>query len=368
MRIGLKTIIFVGGGLLLLAPAIVAGTVFANAMQKRAEVANGARLRVLGEIAAEQLGRSMHQLWQSVEGMGRIVSLEDPQEARRQLDLLAQVDRRYTWIGVADVEGKVITASQGMLEGQSVAERPWFRRGLNGPAATDVHAAVLLEKLLPPSQEPRRFVDFSAPVKNAQGAVSGVIGAHFDWNFVQATLQAMKGPGVEVMLISRERTVLSGPEGLRGTTLSVGSAIAAGQAASVSLRELWPDGKDYITVVVPSVKHADMPSFGWSVIVRADTISVLDPTRAITRTFWIVLGAGMLVALGLLFLLAIWVATPLRRLAGTAEQLASGRYDTPAYDETRYEEATRLSAALVRLQSQSVRPYQPAGASVKRAP
>ncbi|MCG7394113.1 cache domain-containing protein [Microvirga sp. ACRRW] len=361
MRIGLKTIIFVGGGLLLLAPAVVAGTIFSSAMQRRAEAANGARLRVLGEIAADQLGRSMHQLWQNVEGMGRIVSMDDPQEARRQFDLLGQVDRRYTWVGMADVEGKVVAASQGMLEGQSVAERPWFRRGLNGPAATDVHAAVLLEKLLPATQEPRRFVDFSAPVKNAEGAVTGVIGAHFDWSFVQDSLQAMRGPGMEMLLISRERTVLSGPEGLRGTTLSVGSAIAAGQAASVSLRERWPDGKDYITVVIPSVKYADMPSFGWSVIVRADTNSVLDPTRTITRTFWTILGAGMLVALGLLYLLATWVATPLRRLAGTAEYLASGRSDAPPYDETRYDEASRLSAALVRLQSQSVRPYQPAG-------
>ncbi|WP_243368718.1 cache domain-containing protein [Microvirga solisilvae] len=364
----MKTIIFVGGGLLLLAPAVVAGTIFADAMRQRAEVANGARLRVLGEIAAEQLGRNMHQLWQAVEGMGRIVSMDDPEAARRQLDQLAQIDRRYTWIGIADVEGKVVAASQGMLEGVSVAERPWFRRGLNGPAAMDVHAAVLLEKLLPAIGEPRRFVDFAAPLKNAQGAVTGVIGAHFDWRLVQDGLQATKGPGVEMLLVSRDRTVLSGPEGLRGSTLSVGSAIAAGQAASVSLHERWPDGKDYITVVIPSVTYADMPSFGWSIIVRADTDAVLDPTRTITRTFWSILGAGMLVALGLLYLLATWVATPLRRLAGTAEHLASGRSDTPPYDETRYEEASRLSAALVRIQSQSVRPYQPAGVATRKEP
>jgi len=367
MRVGLRTIIFLGGALLLLAPAIVAGSMFTDAMQQRAAAANGARLRVLGEIAADQLGRHMHQLWKDVEGMASIVSLDNPEETRQRFNLLSQVDRRYTWIGVADIEGKVITASKGMLEGQSVAERPWFRRGLNGPAATDVHAAVLLEKLLPAAPEPRRFVDFSAPVKNPEGAVNGVIGAHFDWNLVQESLQATKGPGVDVLLVSRDRTVLSGPQGLQGEKLSVGSAIAAGQAASISLRERWPDGKDYITAVIPAVHFADMPSFGWSIIVRAETETVLNATRTITQTFWMILGAGMVVALVLLYLLAAWIATPLRRLVGTAEMLASGRSDMPPYDETRYEEASRLSAALVRLQSQSVRPYQPARTSGKRA-
>jgi hypothetical protein len=164
MRIRIRTLVFVIGALLMLVPAIVAGAMFTNAMQHRAEVANSARLRLLGEIIASQLGQRMHELWQDVEGMARVVRLEDPEEIRRQFTLLGQVDRRYTWIGVADVQGKVIAASQGMLEGASVAERPWFRRGLNGPAAVDVHEAVLLAKLLPATPEPRRFVDFSAPM------------------------------------------------------------------------------------------------------------------------------------------------------------------------------------------------------------
>ncbi|MEZ0167456.1 cache domain-containing protein [Microvirga sp. TS319] len=358
MRVGLKTLVFVIGALLMLAPAIVAGMMFTDAMQRRAETANAARLRVLGDIAANQLGRQMYRLWQDVEGMSRIANMGDPEEARRQLTLLSSVDRRYTWIGVADVTGKVIAASQGMLEGASVAERPWFRRGLNGPAATDVHEALLLEKLLPATPEPRRFVDFSAPIKNAQAGTTGVIGAHFDWALVKDGLHAFRGQGVELLLVSRDRAVLSGPSNLEGTTLSVGSAVAAGQGASISLRERWGDGKNYMTVVVPVVWE-DMPGFGWSVIVRADTNTVLDPIRSIARAFWTILGAGVLVGLVLLYLFAAWLAKPLQRLVTAGEALASGRSDQPPHDETRYEEATRLSAALVRLQTHSVRPYQP---------
>lgn len=359
MRVGIKTLVFVIGALLMLVPAIVAGTMFTDAMKRRAETANSERLRLLGEIVADQLGRRMQELWQDVEGMVRVVRLQDPEEIRRQLTLLSQVDRRYTWIGVANVEGKVIAASQGMLEGASVAERPWFRRGLNGPTAVDVHEAVLLAKLLPATQEPRRFVDFSAPIKNDQGAVIGVIGAHFDWNMVKETIQTIRGQGVDALLVSRERLVLSGPEHLQGTRLSEGSAVAAGQGRSIALRERWQDGKEYMTAVIPSIQVKDMPSFGWSLIARADVNTVLDPTRSIAQAFWMLLGAGALVALVLLYLFASWLAKPLRRLIATAEALASGRTDQPPHDETRYEEVARLSAALVRLQTFSIRPYQP---------
>lgn len=359
MRIGIRTLVFVIGSLLMLVPAIVAGAMFTSAMQQRAEVANNARLRLLGEIVANQLAQRMHELWQNVEGMARVIRLEDPEEIRRQFTVLGQMDRRYTWIGVADVQGRVIAASQGMLEGASVAERPWFRRGLNGPTAVDVHEAVLLAKLLPATPEPRRFVDFSAPIRNDQGAVIGVIGAHFDWNMVKDIIQAVRGQGVDALLVSRERVVLAGPQELQETKLSEGSAIAAGQGTSVSRRERWQDGKAYMTAVIPSIQFKDMPSFGWSLIARADLNTVLDPTRAIAQAFWMLLGAGALVGLVLLYLFAAWLAKPLRRLVATAEVLASGRTDQPPHDETRYEEAARLSAALVRLQTFSVRPYQP---------
>ncbi|MPR12409.1 cache domain-containing protein [Microvirga tunisiensis] len=365
MRWGLKPIVFLCGAVLLLVPAIVAGTMFTNAMQQRAEAANSARLRLPGEMVADQLGQRMHQLWLDVEALGQIASLDNSEEARRQFTFLTRVDHRVSWVGVADPEGKVIAASNGMLEGASVAERPWFRRGLNGPAATDVHEAVLLEKLLPAAPEPRRFVDFSAPIKAPDGAVLGVIGAHFDWNWVRESFQSFKGPGLDVLLVSRDQTVLLGPGDLQGTKLAVGSAIAAGQAVSTSLREQWPDGREYMTAVIPAVRYKDMPSFGWSVIVRAESNTVLDPTRAISHAFWMLLGGGLLVALGLLFLLVSWITKPLHRLIATGERLASGRMDEPPHDETRYREVARLSALLVRLQTHSVRPYQPAGKARK---
>lgn len=358
MRIGLKALIVLGCAVLTLTPALIAGTLFTDAFQRRAETANAARLRVLGELAADQLGRRMYQLWLDVESIARTANMDAPEDLRRDLSFITALDPRYTWIGAADVEGTVVVASQKLLEGQSVAERPWFRRGLNGPVAIDVHEAKLLERLLPAAAESRRFVDFAAPIRTSQGVVRGVLGAHFDWNWVRENLGALQTRGVELLLVSPDRKVLYGPADLQNKTLSVGSAIAAGQATSIALDERWPDGKDYITVVVPTVRFRDMPSFGWSIIVRAETASVLQPTRTIVRAFWTILGAGATASLILLYFFAAWIAQPLRRLIGSAEKLADGTVEAPPYEETRYREASRLSAALVRLQTRLLQSYQ----------
>jgi HAMP domain-containing protein len=362
MRISLKNVVFLAGAVFMIAPALVAGSMFTDAFQRRAETSNANRLRVLGELAADQLGRRMYQLWRDVEGMARLADMDAPDEMRRQLSFLGEIDPRFSWIGAANVEGTVVAATRGMLEGQSVAQRAWFRRGLSGPTASDVHEALLLAKLMPPTQEPRRFVDFSTPIRSAQGQVTGVLGAHFDWNWVQENIGSYNAPGVDFLLVSRDRVVLSGPLDLQEKTLSVGSAIAAGQATSISLDELWPDGKHYITAVVPTVQHQNMPSFGWSIMVRADADAVLEPTRAIIRSFWMLLGTGAVVALILFYLFANWLATPLRRLIGSAERLANGDNSQPPYEESRYQEASGLSAALTKLQNREMRPYQKAKA------
>ncbi|MFX6804024.1 hypothetical protein ABTH20_21455, partial [Acinetobacter baumannii] len=70
----------------------------------------------------------------------------------------------YAWIGLANPEGIVQVATNGLLEGASVAQRPWFQEGSKGEYSADFHPAVLLAQKLPPQSNPWRFVDLSAPV------------------------------------------------------------------------------------------------------------------------------------------------------------------------------------------------------------
>ena len=65
---------------------------------------------------------------------------------------------------------------RGMLEGVSVAQRPWFINGLAGAVVEDVHDAKLLDGLLrkSPDDAPFRFVDVAVPVFGPTGARVGV--------------------------------------------------------------------------------------------------------------------------------------------------------------------------------------------------
>lgn len=350
--ISLKGVVFFGGAALMLAPALVAGSIYAGGLQQHTEVLLAEKLRARGEVGADQLARRLHQLWQDVDGLSRSIDLARLDGARHDISLLARLDKRYSWIGVASIEGQVLAASGGILEGESVAQRPWFRLGLERPAAGDVHEAQLLAKRLGNGRDPLRFIDLSAPLRRADGSVAGVIGAHVDWRWVTETLGSLGAPGTEVILLSRDQRVLYGPPDLVEKPLTVGAAAAAVRGTGTAVtRETWPDGKDYLAVSVPAVGHADLPSFGWSLLVRESVDSALAPTRDLVRSFWTLLGTGALFALALLFLIADWVAVPLRRLVAAASEMETRAPTHPPHPESRYEEVRRLSISLVRLQT-----------------
>ena len=109
---------------------------------------------------------------------------DDLEKLEQSLNNLQRSKPSYSWIGYTDLQGKVLAATNGMLRGVSVSQRPWFQMGLKKPAIVDVHEAVLLAQLLQKDQQhPLRFVDVVSPVKNKEGAIIGVLGAHLsvDW-------------------------------------------------------------------------------------------------------------------------------------------------------------------------------------------
>ena len=349
-RLSLRTMVFAGGAFLMLVPALIAGTFYTGALQRHAEALLIEKLTSRGELSAALLARRLHQLWQEIEGLSNTIDLQAMPKVRQDIDFVSQLDRRYSWLGVADVEGKVLASTRGMLEGESVAQRPWFRRGLTGPTAIDVHEAQLLARLMPAAPEPYHFIDFASPLRRG-AQITGVIGAHLDWRWVVDNLKSLQAPGIDIVMLSRDKVVLFGPPELLNKPLSIGSAQAANWVTSAVLDERWPDGRNYVTVIVPTVGHEDLPSFGWSLLIRQDMDQALGPTRELVRSFWSILGAGAIVALLLLFAGAWWITTPLRRLAASAESLLTDREPTAPYNETRYDEVARLSGALVQLQS-----------------
>jgi hypothetical protein len=351
-RLGFRTTLILGGMVLMFVPALTAGWFYTGALQAEAERLVAESLRSRGELATDLLARRLHASWLAVSHYAKTANVRNGPEAQRDFTMIDRLDDRIAWIGMADLNGTVVAASNGMLTNANVSQRPWFRRGLAGPFAGDVHEALLLQKLLGKADEPLRFIDFAAPVQSDQGT-SGVVGVHIRWDWVRSQLAGISDKKTDILLLSRDGRVLYGPPSLEGQILGIGAAVVAGQAGNVVRRETWPDGRVYMTAVIPSVRFQDLPSFGWSVIVREDLDHALGPIRQLTRTFWMILGSAGFISLALLLLGATWMATPLRRQVTFASALAERRsLEAPPYEETRYQEVADLSAALVRLQSE----------------
>ncbi|GGH30978.1 hypothetical protein GCM10007036_41950 [Alsobacter metallidurans] len=350
-RASLRTYIVYAGAILIFVPFLVSAGLYSRELSQQGQQQIANRLGNRANAAASQLGERLHELWLDVSGLSG-VRLDEQDRLRADLTLVGRLGNRFSWIGVADVEGKVFAASQGMLEGQSVAQRPWFRQGLEGPSAVDVHEAQLLAKLLPnPTGKPFRFVDLTAPLRGPAGQTVGVIGAHVDWNWVKDTLARLQSPGIELLLVSRDNRVLYGPADLQDKQLETTALASAQRGGALTRIERWPDGRDYITTVAPTVGYADLPSFGWSLVARQDLASATQVIGDLTAGFWKILGTGFVISFLLLCLFAGWLATPMRRLSGFAEALAAGGDAGFPHAETRYDEAARLSAALTRLQA-----------------
>ena len=307
------------------------------------------------EAVSNQLGRGLFDQWNEVRRLGTYAEQDDKTTLRLRLDTIVATDQQYAWLGLADPAGAVAVASNGVLDGVSVLQRPWFKAGLTGPFAGDVHDALLLQKIIAPNaKEPLRLIDFALPVKRPDGVPVGVLGAHVRWDAVREMFRAPRASGsIELLLLASDGTVLVGPPDMEGKKPPLSFALAGSQGISRTGVETWPDGKAWLTSVLPAVGVGDIPSFGWSLVARQPIdVALVDTYAANERLLPIIVLCGIgIIALSVVF--AWWVARPLTRLAAAADALSRGATTAPIPHERRYREVSVLSDALARIDSQT---------------
>src|SRR5262245_32996048 len=174
------------------------------------------------QVLAERLDRTVWNRYREVRTLASLDPLKplwqgDPAALRRVMDQFQESYPDYSWIGYATADGIVRASARGLLDGVSVAARPWFQNGLHGPAIEDVHEAQLLAKVLGPtaSGEPFRFVDIAFPVRDARQKVTGVFGVHLSWEFAASLRQSMlstidRSNGADLIVLARDGKVLLG--------------------------------------------------------------------------------------------------------------------------------------------------------------
>lgn len=305
----------------------------------------GSALAELAQQTSDKLDRDMFERYREVQLLAQRPDMGSAASAAARRATLEQHQRsypHYAWIGLTERDGKVVAATQGMLEGANVGARPWHRNALTGVNVGDVHEAVLLAKLLPAQgPEPLRFVDLAFPLADG----SGVLGAHLSWQWARELERSVLAPAsarrqVEAIIIDRQGKVLLGPAGLLGKNLPPAAAKPASAPASVAgdaaggtglagyVVERWPDGGDYLTGYASTRGHGAYPGLGWTVLVRQSVDTAWAPVRAMQHRAW---GLGLLMAV--LFSLCAYplarrIARPLRELAAAADRIRHGEAAT----------------------------------------
>lgn len=271
----------------------------------------------------------------------------DSAELRKNLDRTKNTYRHYAWIGVTDAQGKVQASSERLLEGESVAARPWFINGVKATYFGDVHDAVLLSKYLlagqatQPNQEPLRFVDFAAPIFDEQGKVRGVLGTHAHWRWVDEIIQRhlsadAKAEAVEVFITNKQNAVLS-------PFAAIGKLTMPQQVLEKQEYQIlnWKDQEAYLVSSIPINLFGESDQL-WRVIVRQPISKALSNVSELHQKMWL-LG---IITTSILMLLTYWlsraISTPIEQLSAIAGRVADG----DEYTEMNVHSSTRELKAL----------------------
>lgn len=305
--------------------------------------------------AAEDLARTLLRDWRDLQSLAERVPEMEPDQLGALLTGASGNGDRISWLGYADISGNVVAATNDLLVGQDVSQRPWFRGGLSGGFAGDVHDAVLLANLLGgEGDEPLRFIDLALPVTNPNGDPAGVLGLHINAGWLADELRvSARIYGLDFYLLSPAGEISASSTEEAPTSGELQILRAAQTGIETSGRERWPDGQDYFSFLVPQVTSGDLPNFGWRMVGRLEAGRLtfgIDLMR--NGAHWALL--AMIAAIGLLTLLFVRaVASPITRLADSAERISEGSEEYPANSRVT-REAAQLSLALTRLQQDRV--------------
>ena len=253
----------------------------------------------------------------------------NPALRQAMLEELGRTAPDYSWLGYMDRKGRVQVSLNGLLAGEDVSGRPWFRDAQSALYVGDVREATLLPPLSSGGREiPRLVVDIALPLRDREGSY-GVVAGRVSWTWAARLREAIESYAqadspFEMLVVSARREVLLGPQGLVGTTLELAELSPAQLRAYDARLERWPDGVDYLIGTSATRGHATFPGLGWIVIVRQRADLAFAPVRLLQQRIAL---AGLLLALAAIALgwwLASRVSRPLFRISAAADEISRG--------------------------------------------
>ncbi len=328
-----QRLIMIFGGVSLLL-GLVSSVVIENRATQTLTSLGQDKLEEISRSIARVMSQSLVERRREIDLISRLptLTLEDWQteSVRTIIDAVKQGYRPYAWMGLSDINGRVIVASDGLLEGVDVSARPWFIRGKERLFTGDVHEALLLARHLQPSaspSEPLRFIDFAAPVRNSQGEIIGVIATHAHWTWIEAVIkesvsQEHTSHQIDVFLVDRAGQVLYTLSRTREVEL-FGTSSASGALNLTLTEDMF---KEYISARAAIVGPGS-EDLGWSIVVRQPReIALASVSILHQQMLWLGIGLSLLLVV-LADRAAVRFSRPLQDIERTASQINAGKED-----------------------------------------
>lgn len=316
------------------------------------------RVEQTARLHADQLARVMEQRVAELRllaGDPAVSRLDDRTQVRGELQRLKDSNASYAWIGVLTAEGTVLAASDGLLEGLSIADRPVFVEGRRQLWVGDLHPPRVLVPAMRAIglRPPERLADVALPLRDPAGGVHGVLAAHLDASYFEQLRE----------------TALGDPDPQARRTLELVVVSARGEALLGALPALAPaewhawldrtgrraedlsgvDGDPLMMARSPVATDGFAVPLDWHVVASQRLDAALQPLRLLERD--LVFGGGL--AALLLGGSGFWVSRRLvRPYANLLDAVAQRLHDDPAsaagsagYLEALTEQAKRLPPA-----------------------
>lgn len=332
----------------------IAATGAAVVAKKAAQANANETLQTLARNMADRLDQHMFERYREIQNIANLAPLQtvwstDAPATRKILEQLQASLPEYAWLGFATPDGIVHASTKGMLEGVSVANRPWFIGGLEKPTVQDVHDAKLLDKILRTSadQAPFRFVDVSMPVFNSKRELAGVLGAHMSWTWaddVRRTVLASQSQerAADLWVTARDGSLLIGPAGEKVEPSILAQATKSNGALFTDRSGDTP----ILGAVVTTRGQGDYPGLGWAVVARMPVSVIYAPANQLVLQILLIGGIVAALASAIAWALAGSVTNPLKALADSLDLIGRQRNVTSVERQNGSQDILKLSAAI----------------------
>jgi PAS domain S-box-containing protein len=247
------------------------------------------RVEQAASALADKVSRMLARRTSEIDLLGVLARTDIRADAwRAQMQRIKSTSGSYVWIGATDASGKVQVATDGLLEGGSIATRPVFTQGRHGVWFGSLHPPVALREPLRVYglPVPTDLADIALPIFDGEGRHRGVIAAHLDARYFDDLIQEVLGPVegqrfLKLAIVDGEGQVMLGdrPE----VAEPVWRGVLLGPAATArSFKDL--EGES-VLFSRAAIRPVDSPlRTPWQVVAAQPLRAALSPVRELERS------------------------------------------------------------------------------------